>query len=151
MITRAAGTEPTVEIDTATVQMLPGDLYLLCSDGLTTMVGDRQILEIVEREADPERITAALVSAANRAGGEDNVTVVVFETVASGLELESGPDGPTAENVAELGAAAPVVATTASERPLHRHGAGNGGRALALLAIVVAIAIAVLLIWLGLR
>jgi PPM family protein phosphatase len=150
VITRAAGTEPSVEIDSATVETLPGDLYLLCSDGLTTMVGDEQILEIVQRDGDPDRITAALVAAANRAGGEDNVTVVVFEIVPADEEPEDGPDGPTAENVAEPGTGVPL-APVADEKPVRRHGAGNGGRALAVLAIVVGIAIAALLIWFGLR
>jgi thiol:disulfide interchange protein len=57
-----------------------GDVFLLCSDGLTDMVGEREIQELVERNR--EDINAALkslVKAANRSGGEDNITVVAFE------------------------------------------------------------------------
>ena len=79
VITRVLGTEPDVDVDTFSVEARPGDLFLLCSDGLTTMVGDESILRIVKRErGDLERAARALVSAANGAGGEDNITVVFF-------------------------------------------------------------------------
>jgi serine/threonine protein phosphatase PrpC len=152
VITRAAGTEPTVEVDTATFETRPGDLYVLCSDGLTTMIDDRQILEIVQSEAgDPERVADALVAAANRAGGEDNITVVVFEIVPAGHEPGAAEaDAPTAESVLDTAGDAPLAPIPA-ELPVRRHGAGRGGRALAVLAILVAVAVAIALVWLGLR
>lgn len=80
VITRALGTDPDVDADTFTIEARVGDVFLLCSDGLTDMVGEREIQELVERNR--EDINAALkslVKAANRSGGEDNITVVAFE------------------------------------------------------------------------
>ena len=80
VITRALGTEPDVDVDTFTIETEPGDVFLLCSDGLTTMVPDREILSLLDASGgDLERAARRLVEAANRSGGEDNITVVVFE------------------------------------------------------------------------
>ena len=78
VITRALGTEPDVDVDTFTIQSAPGDLYLLCSDGLTSMVSDGGILSVLERSDDLDAIAHALVDAANAGGGEDNITCVLF-------------------------------------------------------------------------
>jgi protein phosphatase len=83
VITRAVGTDPDVDVDAYVIEAEVGDVFLLCSDGLTDMVDDQAILETVERyEGDLDRITKALVSAANRGGGEDNITVVAFAIAA---------------------------------------------------------------------
>jgi PPM family protein phosphatase len=98
VITRAIGTDPDVDVDVFAVQTRPGDLFMLCSDGLTSMVGDGEILELVERNrADLQRAGRALVDAANREGGEDNITVVLFEIVEEVEEDTSsaGTDEPT--------------------------------------------------------
>jgi PPM family protein phosphatase len=88
VITRALGTEADVDVDTFSVRAAPGDLFLLCSDGLTSMVDDETILDAVERHrADLKEAAKALVNAANRGGGEDNITVVFFE-VDGGAEPE---------------------------------------------------------------
>jgi hypothetical protein len=77
-----------VAVDTLTIEAHPGDVFLLCSDGLTTMVEDTAILRIVEEQRnDLDRAARTLVSAANIAGGEDNITVVLFE-IASADDLE---------------------------------------------------------------
>jgi len=87
VITRALGTEPDVDVDTFTVETQPGDVFLLCSDGLTTMVPDREILSLVDASGgDLERAARRLVEAANRSGGEDNITVVVFEIAEADAE-----------------------------------------------------------------
>jgi protein phosphatase len=79
VITRALGTDPDVDVDTFVVEAHEGDLFLICSDGLTTMVGDEEILELLEKHHDDlDRAAKSLVAAANRAGGEDNITVVAF-------------------------------------------------------------------------
>jgi len=78
VITRAVGTEPEVDVDTFTVEAEPGDVYLLCSDGLTDMVADREILSVLAEADDLDRAARALVDAANEGGGEDNITVVLF-------------------------------------------------------------------------
>jgi PPM family protein phosphatase len=83
VITRAVGTEPDVDVDTFSVQGEPGDLFLICSDGLTDMVDEATILAAVEQNrGDLKAAAKELVSAANRVGGEDNITVVFFELSA---------------------------------------------------------------------
>jgi PPM family protein phosphatase len=80
VITRALGTDADVDVDTFSVEATAGDLFLLCSDGLTTMVADQTILDAVERHRPNLKDAAkALINAANRGGGEDNITVVFFE------------------------------------------------------------------------
>src|SRR5438552_1805456 len=86
------------------VDAKPGDLFLLCSDGLTTMVDGKTILREIEGNRDDLRAAAkALVRAANRGGGEDNITVVFFEIVGdddhAGDTLTLPPQqGPAAES-----------------------------------------------------
>jgi protein phosphatase len=84
VITRAIGTEPDVDVDTFTIPARPGDLFLLCSDGLTDMIPDREILSILDGGDDLEAAARALVDAANTAGGEDNITVVLFQMTVPG-------------------------------------------------------------------
>ncbi len=80
VITRALGTDPDVDADAFTVLPQPGDVFLLCSDGLTTMVSDETILRVIEEHhGQLSRAARELVKLANRAGGEDNITVVAFE------------------------------------------------------------------------
>ena len=87
VITRALGTDPDVDVDSFSVEAKPGDLFLICSDGLTSMVGDEEILDVVEpRREDLDGAAKELVAAANRSGGEDNITVVFFEVVEDGAQ-----------------------------------------------------------------
>jgi protein phosphatase len=80
VITRVLGTDPAVDVDTFTIETGDGDLFLLCSDGLSSMVDDGTILDAVEaHRRDLQRAAKVLVEAANRRGGEDNITVVFFE------------------------------------------------------------------------
>ena len=80
VITRALGTDPDVDVDTFTVETRPGDVFMICSDGLTSMVDDQAILDIVERNrVSLKQAARALVDAANKGGGEDNITIVAFE------------------------------------------------------------------------
>ena len=87
VITRALGTEPDVDVDTFTVAAEPGDLYLVCSDGLTSMVSDGEIQALLVDNDDLDHAARALVDAANAGGGEDNITVVLFE-IAGDEEVE---------------------------------------------------------------
>jgi protein phosphatase len=112
VITRAVGTDPDVDVDAFTVATEDGDVFLLCSDGLTDMVEDDVILETLEKHrGDLDRATKSLIAAANRVGGEDNITVVAF-TVSSAsaddtLQMRPRePDEDTLEN-----ASAPKVDT----------------------------------------
>jgi protein phosphatase len=86
IITRAIGHEPDVEVDVYTIDVAVGDRIILCSDGLTTMLRDRDVERIARLELDPQRACEALVDAANAAGGEDNVTVVMLDV----LDVDSG-------------------------------------------------------------
>lgn len=80
VITRALGTDPDVDVDSFSVEAKAGDVFLICSDGLTSMVGDETILGIVNEHRDNfEEIAKELIGAANQSGGEDNITVVFFE------------------------------------------------------------------------
>jgi PPM family protein phosphatase len=80
VITRALGTDPDVDVDTFSIETRPSDLFMLCSDGLTSMVEDEVILQTVEKHRDDLQSAAkALIRAANKGGGEDNITVVFFE------------------------------------------------------------------------
>jgi serine/threonine protein phosphatase PrpC len=88
VITRALGTDREVDADTFTVPADDGDLFLLCSDGLTTMVGDDEIRSLLVRSRDLDEAARGLVKAANRAGGEDNITVVLFRLADERTELE---------------------------------------------------------------
>lgn len=84
VITRALGTEPDVDVDTFTVDAEPDDIYLLCSDGLTDMVSSREILSVVAGAGDLDSAARGLVDAANEGGGEDNITVVLFQVGVEG-------------------------------------------------------------------
>ncbi|HYT52658.1 MAG TPA: Stp1/IreP family PP2C-type Ser/Thr phosphatase [Gaiellaceae bacterium] len=80
VITRALGTDPDVDVDTFSIETAPGDLFMLCSDGLTSMVEDDVILRTIEKNRDNLQTAAkALIRGANKGGGEDNITVVFFE------------------------------------------------------------------------
>ncbi|MEI7760122.1 MAG: PP2C family serine/threonine-protein phosphatase [Thermoleophilia bacterium] len=162
VITRAVGTEPLVEVHTDTLPALPGDLYLICSDGLTDMVRDTLIVDVlVAAELDPDRAAEALVDAANAAGGIDNITVVLFEILDGDpvSDPTSAGPGPANETEVETEVATEVAtevetevaAPAAPAAPVRRHGAGAGGRWVALLTILLAIAIATLLIWWSLK
>ena len=96
VITRALGTDPDVDVDTFTIEAQAGDVFLLCSDGLTDMVGEDEILELVDgNRSDIDAALKALVRAANRSGGEDNITVVAFEIE----DVVLTHDGETLEHV----------------------------------------------------
>jgi PPM family protein phosphatase len=79
VITRALGTDPNMYADTFEVTAGPGDRLLLCSDGLTGMLTDERIAEILIEYGDPDLAARMLVDAANEAGGHDNVSVVVVD------------------------------------------------------------------------
>jgi serine/threonine protein phosphatase PrpC len=88
VITRALGQEPDLEVDELDLGLLEGDRLLLCSDGLTNMVAEEQIQAILTSTADAQEAADRLVRAANRAGGFDNITVLVVDVVEGGGELD---------------------------------------------------------------
>lgn len=78
IITRALGPEAEVEVDTRTYRARPGDIVLLCSDGLTSMLPEPAVGDVLRSAADLEAAATELIDAANAAGGRDNITVVLF-------------------------------------------------------------------------
>jgi protein phosphatase len=138
VITRALGTDPDVDVDTFSVATRPGDLFLLCSDGLTSMLDDETILHEVERNrSDLHAAAKALVRAANKSGGDDNITVVCFEIAGSDGATERTVALPPLEDDEDetLDELDRVPAVAADERRRERRDSGHPGRN-ALLAIV---------------
>ena len=82
VITRALGMRETVDVDIKGHQIESGDPFVLCSDGLSGMITDDQIQQIVSNAKSLERAVAELVDAANRAGGTDNITTLLLQCVA---------------------------------------------------------------------
>jgi serine/threonine protein phosphatase PrpC len=114
IITRALGPEPDVEVDTWTYPARPGDVVLLCSDGLTSMISEDRVRETLAAHDNLDAAADALIQEANEAGGRDNITVVLFR-----LE-ELGDDDGSAEDTM-VGVAVPRDAV-----PDRQTDGGNG-------------------------
>jgi len=107
IITRALGIEGDVEVDTWSYPMRAGDVVLLCSDGLTSMIGEDQIGQILRAETSLDRAADGLIAAANDAGGRDNITVVLFRLEETDPAAAQDADEPTVVGMpTETGAAA---------------------------------------------
>jgi serine/threonine protein phosphatase PrpC len=160
VITRALGTDPDVDVDTFSVRAEDGDLFLLCSDGLTDMVSEESILDVVERNReDIDAALRALVKAANRGGGQDNITVVAFE-IADGVPANDGDTReqalPTVEDEDTLDEAdavptvdtgvVPVEEIRAEDKAIRRRHLRR--RVLAWLAILMLVAAVALVLYL---
>jgi len=81
LITRSIGTQPNVEADLQMGDALAGDLYLLCSDGLTDVLYDQKIQSLLSTNRNPQELSELLVDAANAGGGPDNITTVVVRLI----------------------------------------------------------------------
>jgi protein phosphatase len=88
IITRALGPEPDVEVDTYTLAGRDGDLFLICSDGLTSMISDEEVTSILRSAESLDAAADALVRAANQSGGKDNITVILFRLGEAEAEAE---------------------------------------------------------------
>jgi serine/threonine protein phosphatase PrpC len=110
IITRALGPEPDVEVDLQTVPAVPGDVFLLCSDGLTTMVDDERIAAVLSAAGSMREAVRQLVDEANAAGGRDNITALAFR-----LEDAAAPLRDAAGDATLVGAAAEEAGLTATE------------------------------------
>ncbi len=156
VITRALGTDPDVDVDTFSVDTRPGDLFLICSDGLTTMVDDEAILaEVARNRNDLKSAAKALVRAANKGGGEDNITVVFFEiTGEEDLEhtvtlppREVGAEQEVDEDTLDELDRVPAIETTDGRGP-RREPRGPGRRLLgAALALVLLVCASGFVVW----
>jgi protein phosphatase len=116
IITRALGPEPEVEPDVHSVSAAPGDVFLICSDGLTTMLGEAQIGKLLSRATSMSAAVRALVDEANRAGGRDNITVLAFR-LEDAAAPQRQPEGATL-----IGPSAEEAGLTATE--VRRRAAG---------------------------
>ncbi len=179
VITRALGTDPDVDVDAFTVSPQAGDVYLLCSDGLSDLVSADEIEGILRRHrGDLDEAARTLVRAANRAGGVDNITAVLFEIVegagepdektreyataeAPSLDEEDTlhpedavapppPADPGAAEATMIVSAEELRSTLATPAAPETPQAGLGRRLLALLVIAALIAVIVVLVWWGL-
>lgn len=101
MITRALGVDEEVEVDRSTLDLAQDDRIVICSDGLTGMISESDIADVLEHETDPQAAAEMLVQQANQAGGEDNITVIVIDV---GAEQTAAP--PVTEHRSDLGARA---------------------------------------------
>jgi len=136
VITRALGTDPDVDVDTFTVEARNGDVFVLCSDGLTDMVGDAEIGEVLGEPRESLREAAEdLVRRANRAGGQDNITVIAFE-----MTDEPEPDEQTLEQTVEQTQPMAAVDAESKKRRAWR-------RFVPLLILLIAIAAAAVALW----
>jgi PPM family protein phosphatase len=95
IITRALGPEPDVEVDTYTLSGRAGDVFLICSDGLTSMISDDEVTSILRSAPSLDEAAEALVRAANQSGGKDNITVILFR-------LGEGVPGEAEDTIAPL-------------------------------------------------
>jgi serine/threonine protein phosphatase PrpC len=166
VITRAVGTDPDVDADAFAIDAQDGDVFLLCSDGLTDMLEDEDILELLDKHRDDlDRAVRQLVERANRLGGEDNITAVAFRVVPDSAaedtmqlpvqrepaedtleHVEAGPAGDTMvippERIEPEGVE-PSASAAAAPEPLDT----TRRIRLALTAVVLLAAAAVLLTW----
>jgi protein phosphatase len=92
ILTRALGVDQTIQVDEGDIEVVPGDRLLLCTDGLTGMVPEGQIREILLETPDPQEAVEKLIKVANRAGGIDNITALILD-----FEDDGGP-GATKES-----------------------------------------------------
>jgi protein phosphatase len=130
--------ETVVDVDDDTVQVRPGDRLLLCTDGLTSMVSEQAIEEVLRAVPDPQEAAQRLVQMANEGGGTDNTTVVVLDFSDDGAAAR--PNGKTAVPEAEI-APPPAGRPPRSRRRLPR-------KLLVWAGIIVALAVVALV---GLR
>jgi len=150
VITRALGPEPAVQVDTETYPAREGDVFLLCSDGLTSMVPEPRVHELLAGAGSLAEAGRKLISAANDAGGRDNITVVLFRLeaveprgaggrAADEQPTQVGDDAPTTSDVAAAvraaeaaeAARAPLGATSVAlaDPPAPRSASPPAGRA----------------------
>lgn len=152
IITRALGPEPEVEPDIQTVPAAPGDVFLICSDGLTTMLGEQQIAKLLSGATSMSAAVRALVDEANRAGGRDNITALAFRLEDAAAPQQSHEDATLiGSTAAEAGLTTTEVrrraaAAAAQDRREQltakqpRRGLRRASKALAVIAVLGALA-----------
>ena len=159
IITRVLGVDADVSVDTFSVEAKPGDRFILCSDGLSSMLEDAEIEEVLRNESDPQTAAGLLVERANEAGGEDNITVVIVAVTggaagaaastqtATGETPVASPASSESADQARAVTTPPAASTSQSTK-----GSSRGrGWARVLLGSVLVAAILVAAAYIGLR
>jgi len=156
VITRALGTDRDVDGDVFTVETESGDVFLLCSDGLSDMVGDRTIEQTLQKHrANLKKAAQELVKVANKGGGEDNITVLLFEVgpaVEGRDEAAAAADESDDEDTLSELDGVPVIAAKPDEwsqdgdapEPVVDHGPQRRSRARVYWIIAIAILLAII-------
>ena len=122
VITRALGPEPAVDVDVRSFRAHSGDVYLLCSDGLTTMVGEGRLRELLSAHVSLRDAGEAMIGAANGAGGKDNITVVLLRIEQAPSAAGAGAEADGHTTATEMvparldGAAAPAAVQARAPR-----------------------------------
>ena len=161
IITRALGPEADVDVDVQTVPAAPGDVFLLCSDGLTTMVDEERIGRVLADASSMREAVATLVDDANRAGGRDNITALAFRLEDSEAP-QRRPEGATLVGAERRGGRAdrdrgapprrrgrrPRAPREARARSGRRRRLRSAAKALAVIVVVGVVAFGA---WYGLR
>ena len=144
IITRALGPDPEVEPDVHTEQARPGDVYLICSDGLTTMLGEDRITRILRGATSLDAAVRALVDEANRAGGRDNITAVAFSLQEAGEPAAADEEHPTLIGPAAEaeGLRGEEIRSAARRAPERKRGGALRGAAKVLAGVLVLAAVA---------
>lgn len=151
VITRALGADEAVDVDVLRVPIETGDLILLCSDGLTGMVSDAELARILRGGGELNQLAQQLVTAANQAGGEDNITCILLR-IGMHHEDDTEPERPPIVILPASALDGDAPQASAADRAAARGDRGRG-RVLALvgivaaLGIVLAVAVAVGLQW----
>jgi PPM family protein phosphatase len=144
IITRALGIDPNIEVDLYTVEAHTGDRILICSDGLSGMLRDEEMLRVAAPESDPRLAADRLVDAANEAGGDDNITVVVIDVLEAPPPTAPDPEALATAGVSRtpVPVAAPDVATV---EPVARRSRlrGLGGVLTFVLPVIVIVGLGV--------
>jgi PPM family protein phosphatase len=163
IITRALGPEPTVDVDTWRYPLRAGDLVLLCSDGLTSMISEERVSDVLGSAPTLEQAANELIKQANEAGGRDNITVVLFRleevgadesaqeatmVAAPAPEVADAPTAPDPDPASHVAVAEPRVRVPLARtqgRPQPAQGPSDANRRYikplaALLAVVIVLA-----------
>ncbi|MGK3993845.1 Stp1/IreP family PP2C-type Ser/Thr phosphatase [Sorangium sp. So ce1024] len=119
IITRALGMKDAVKVDIRSERIQPGDVFLLCSDGLSGMVSEQQILDVFDITQDPREACELLIAMANEAGGTDNISALIIRIqpeVLDDVELDGAElEDTRPQRIDELGAT-PLAAAAVRER-----------------------------------
>jgi PPM family protein phosphatase len=102
IITRALGLDRDVDVDLLTQELAGGDRLVLCSDGLSSMIEERTLAQVLADERDPQIAADRLVDAANQAGGEDNITVVLVDVLGDARPPAPAPQPTSARSATPM-------------------------------------------------